>query len=203
MNTLLQTLNNFEEYLTEKRPNFVRSFLPSLSREQIDEIVSGLPFYLSEEIYTLYQWHNGIDVSIMDDKCFWLTDYDRFFSPLEICLEDYYELIQVKNDINDVDEEFVNTLWFPISRAFGESYTLTTGDSQRKKTSELISIWTYQDWVFGPNFDSLTSYIETVYDCYLAGIYSVDEEEHIIDNYNSKKYMQIYKKHNPNQPELR
>lgn len=42
-----------------ERINFETEFYPGLTREEIDEIAQEIPFTLPEELYELYQWHNG------------------------------------------------------------------------------------------------------------------------------------------------
>jgi hypothetical protein len=197
METLLTTLTRLDEYFASRRPIFSESLLPGLSVKEIDEVVADLPFRLSEEFYILYQWHNGLDISVIDSLRF--DSYFRFFSPLNICLEDYQDLMAIKLKSSDCDDETLNPQWFPIIRNFGESYLFTKGTTHQTSRSELIYLWTYQDWNFGPNYESIESFVKSIYECYITGVYDIDDNEEVICT-NEKSEEEIHRKYNPNQP---
>ncbi|MFM7887602.1 MAG: hypothetical protein ACKPCM_13130, partial [Pseudanabaena sp.] len=148
MDTLLTTLTRLDEYFASRRPIFAENLLPGLSVQEIDEVVAGLPFRLSEEFYVLYQWHNGVNISVKDSLRF--DSYVRFFSPLNICLKNYHFLMKLKWDC-DFDDDEINPKWFPIISNNGESYFFTKGSTVQMPSSELIYLWASEDWNFGPN----------------------------------------------------
>ena len=53
-----------------ERINFETEFYPGLTREEIDEIAQDIPFTFPEELYELYQWHNGVKERKGWDYCF-------------------------------------------------------------------------------------------------------------------------------------
>lgn len=53
-----------------KRIQFEGEFYPGLTREEIDEITKDLPFTFPEELYELYEWHNGMKEPRGWDQCF-------------------------------------------------------------------------------------------------------------------------------------
>ena len=53
-----------------ERINFETEFYPGLTREEIDEIAEEIPFTFPEELYELYQWHNGVKERKGWDYCF-------------------------------------------------------------------------------------------------------------------------------------
>ena len=40
-------------------PNRAAELRPGLTRNEINELVKDLPFNLPDEVYELYQWHDG------------------------------------------------------------------------------------------------------------------------------------------------
>ncbi|MGB3653290.1 MAG: SMI1/KNR4 family protein, partial [Rivularia sp. (in: cyanobacteria)] len=48
-----------EKYQTEKDGKKIPFLAPGLTFEEIENKLKNLPFKLSEELYELYQWHNG------------------------------------------------------------------------------------------------------------------------------------------------
>ena len=65
MSALTVALEIIKDYLIQHPPKYfskvVSRLKPGLSRKQIDVISKDFPYALPEEIYELYQWHNGID----------------------------------------------------------------------------------------------------------------------------------------------
>jgi hypothetical protein len=196
MDTLLTTLTRLDEYFASRRPIFAENLLPGLSVQEIDEVVADLPFRLSEEFYVLYQWHNGVDISVKDSLRF--DSYVRFFSPLNICLKNYHFLMKLKWDC-DFDDDEINPKWFPIISNNGESYFFTKGATDQTSSSELIYLWASEDWSFEPNYESIESFVKSIYECYIAGVYDIDDNEEVICT-NEKLEEEIHRKYNPNQP---
>ncbi|NES69668.1 MAG: hypothetical protein F6K24_32870 [Okeania sp. SIO2D1] len=60
MSALIEALERIKEYHLKHSPFAVEELQPGLTRTQIDELVKDLPFSLPEELYELYQWHNGM-----------------------------------------------------------------------------------------------------------------------------------------------
>lgn len=56
---LTQTLNRILEWHKQHIPQNLDYLQPGLSKNEIDNLTKDLPFQLSSELYTLYQWRNG------------------------------------------------------------------------------------------------------------------------------------------------
>jgi hypothetical protein len=83
MSEITEALQRIEAWLQNHMPNRAAELKPGLTRDEIDELVKDLPFSLPEEVYELYQWHDG---SV--DR-FVFVNYN-FFS-LNDAIEAYYE----------------------------------------------------------------------------------------------------------------
>ena len=60
MSVLTQALERIKNHHLEHNHKLVENLKPGLTREQIDELIKDLPFPFPEELYELYQWHNGM-----------------------------------------------------------------------------------------------------------------------------------------------
>jgi hypothetical protein len=67
-------------------------FQPGLSREEIEEKISELPFSLPEEVYELYQWRNGNPSGnlLIPGKLAGCQEYFWFMLSLENSLDAYW-----------------------------------------------------------------------------------------------------------------
>lgn len=65
MSALIEALEIIKQYHiehpSEYRPEIISRLKPGLSRKEIDNLTKNIPYTLPEEVYELYQWHNGID----------------------------------------------------------------------------------------------------------------------------------------------
>ena len=59
MTALTVAIERIMNWLQQYQPEFAASFLPGLTREQIQEQTKDLPGLIPEEIYELYQYRNG------------------------------------------------------------------------------------------------------------------------------------------------
>ncbi len=57
--SVISALERIERWAAQNDPQFVSLLQPGLTQQEIDALVGGLPFALAEEVYDLYQWHNG------------------------------------------------------------------------------------------------------------------------------------------------
>lgn len=64
MSALTIALEIISRNLKRKAPEVVSHLQPGLTRQEIDEKTKDLPGRLPEEVYELYQWHNGFSQSI-------------------------------------------------------------------------------------------------------------------------------------------
>jgi SMI1 / KNR4 family (SUKH-1) len=59
MSELTEALESIRLWLEKNDPYEFSHLRAGLSRDEIDELVQELPFTVPEEIYELYQWHDG------------------------------------------------------------------------------------------------------------------------------------------------
>ena len=92
-------------------------FQPGLSRENIAVLTKPLPFSFPDEVYALYQWHNGIP----DESEFYFLFRDHRFLPLEEALMEYQQIVRYYPSIGD---EIDVGLCFPFAGFEGSYYCL-------------------------------------------------------------------------------
>jgi hypothetical protein len=143
---------------------------PGLSTETIEIQLQSLPFHLSQEVYTLYQWRNG--------DC---TDYtDLFplarFLPLEEAVTFYQEQIQLSQE-NEGDLDPADRLWkpgwFPVFQWDYKVYHVVLGQETPTATAPVL----YYDPELNRTFRyaSLTQLLQIVVECYETGAYFLKE----------------------------
>ena len=59
MSEITEALQRIEVWLQNHMPNRAAELRPGLTRNEINELVKDLPFNLPDEVYELYQWHDG------------------------------------------------------------------------------------------------------------------------------------------------
>jgi hypothetical protein len=59
MSELTEGLGRIYSWFAEKIPDRISQIVSGISLEEIDEKVQELPFKVPNELYELYQWHNG------------------------------------------------------------------------------------------------------------------------------------------------
>ncbi|HEY9848805.1 MAG TPA: hypothetical protein V6D28_05075 [Leptolyngbyaceae cyanobacterium] len=85
MVTLTEALNRIMKWLQQYTPEFANSFLPGLTREEIEEIIKALPGKVPEEIYQLYQFRNGT-LKEMKSTVYPLFEFLPLAESVEVCL---------------------------------------------------------------------------------------------------------------------
>ncbi len=59
MSEITEALQRIEVWLQNHMPNRAAELKPGLTRDEIEGKVKDLPFSLPEEVYELYEWHDG------------------------------------------------------------------------------------------------------------------------------------------------
>lgn len=188
-----------EEHEPLEYPRF-ESLQEGLTREEIDDLTSGLPFRLPIEVYELYQWGNG---AWMDEE--WHGQYflGEVFLPLETAVaiyetiaqpfseedyfpEDYSSLMaevswgdELINSLDGGEFSWARKIWhprlFPIFWAYdnAEGCHAVVGDLVQQDTSPVLTV----DFI-GDNYgeyiiaySSLTKMVQAEAECYEASLY--------------------------------
>ncbi|MEO0685067.1 MAG: hypothetical protein AAFY76_08495, partial [Cyanobacteria bacterium J06649_11] len=177
-------LNKILNWFESNKPSTIESLQPGLTIEEIDEKVKDLPFRLTQEVYELYQWRNGM---IDDGSCFFR--YYRFI-PLEETLE----------ESNLFEEAWGLSLpfgWFPLFEFEGDFFAVI-GAEENTENSPILN--TYEDTYIA--YKNLTNMMLYIAECYETGAYYIGESgdleedriaaKNILLKYNSE-YHSLFK----------
>jgi hypothetical protein len=139
MSKLTDELEYILNWLKSTNLELVDSYNSGLLHPEIDTIVKNLPFKLSDEIYELYQWRNGVadlgfnNYHLPVEFLFpeQLFNYSPIpFTTLQESVSNYHDLCQVSQDTMDVssDYEFWNQKWFPFASFENKRILYIVGD---------------------------------------------------------------------------
>lgn len=172
---------------------------PGLTRGQIDAQVQDLPFQLPEEVYQLYQWHNG---SSAEQYIEFLPQY-RLLS-LEDAIAQYQMTVEIWVDSSETEKcddgwSWVER-WFPLFAVDGNFYMIE-GPSQPKTTAPIIHFSKYGDNHLICN--SLTEIMLVIAECLETGAYFFPQSEsgdtYLYLDKDETREAQIWLKHQPQQ----
>jgi hypothetical protein len=214
MSKLTDKLEYIWSWLESTNLDFFDCYNPGLTRQQIDEIVKDLPFKLSDEVYELYQWRNGIaelgynnnypPVEFLFPEQF-LNNSPISFCSLQYSFSNYHALWQLEQSImmNKPFDDYKgwDQKWFPIASFENNKILYVVGDLE---PSPVYLI----DYVFLDNplrvYKSLTSMISVIAECCEFGLYEIipdeyGEEDDMIIRIDEQKLeleKEIYRKYN-------
>ncbi len=129
---MINVLNEIMIWHETYQPNYASSFLPGLSRQEIDSCVSIIDGYISEDIYQLYEWRNGTNKEYYETSI--NVEPFLYFRPFHSALEDFKRMYEFNNS-----EEFFNyqgNKLFPFM--LYEKYFYTTVVSNKKQQESCI-----------------------------------------------------------------
>ena len=163
---LLNGINRIVAWLEENAPDQVANFLPGLSLQEINEKISPLPCKLSQEVYDLYQTHNGTEGESE------LFVYHSFM-PLDTAVE-YFEYLNEKESIQFRYRDGDPTYLFPVFDFQGEYFAIAGGET----TTETSPVYHVSDCCeCSLAFNSLSTMMLTLAECYESGVYVASCEE--------------------------
>ncbi|XSG75694.1 SMI1/KNR4 family protein [Herpetosiphon llansteffanensis] len=159
-----QLLQSIANYTAQVDPELLTALQPGYSPEQIASVI---PFNLPAEILELYAWHNGTNNEYK--KLFY---YHHFLS-----IEDAYQIYQDLMQTNrEIEIEAYEPFLFPLFDFEGEYYMVQM-DATR---DDYGSIW----FIFhgsGQVYDSLTTMLAAIEECYALGAYFIQDAEYVPD----------------------
>ena len=85
--SLIAVLDRIMNWMLTNQPSYAESFLPGLSRQEIDSICEVIPGCLSEDICQLYQWRNGTN----EEYWRWMLNFHLHYQPLQEVVMDILE----------------------------------------------------------------------------------------------------------------
>ena len=157
---------------------------PGLTRAQIAKQLLELPFTPPEEIFQLYQWHDGVN-----EACQVSLFRDHQFLSIEQAKEEYETLCTYYVG-ERIDYGVDLSKCFPFAGFEGSIYVLPA-ESQTLKPeleSPVISVFEGVDVYFR----DLSTTIETCIAWYVEGVYQVDDY-----SVDEKRELEIWKRLNP------
>lgn len=190
-------MNNLKSLLTELKNELLIVGSPltdffeiGLDRKNIELKISDSGLIFSEDIYDLYQWHNGLKREVLEYKT--LGEMRLFgyaiFHDFDIAYQEYLAY----SNANYWDKYL-----FPLFGSGGGDYYLIDCNKNSKSFSQLF--------YFSPGdpdfqgvisiYDSLNSLISTIIECYRTKVYYLDEDKCLETNYSAE--LEISKRLNP------
>ncbi len=172
--SITAALERIERWAAQNDPQFVSLLQPGLTRQAIDALVSGLPFSLAEEVYELYQWHNGQQFS--EFRFGMLESHMYPFMPFTEALDEYNQF-QAENYSQEVEGgscQFPDAGgWFPIL-GMERYFKASLGTSVGEPTSPIVGLT--RDGNAYLAYASLKVILEFQSDLYESGAMRHDEE---------------------------
>ena len=153
-------------WLQEHKSHYASTFLPGLSREEIEATVADLPGQIPEEVYELYQWRNGTPEEDIETVAYPYLG----FIPLEEAVQACKALVELNRD--DELVVFEGKSLFPFFCSNGE-YCSVILDSQQQEQSLVLDIGAECD--VSIIYKSLTSMMVTLAECCETGAYYIGE----------------------------
>ena len=177
MSELTNALDRILNWFQNNKPSTIDSLQPGLTVEEIEEKAKDLPFRLTQEVYELYQWRNGM---VDDGSCF----FSAFrFLPLE-------EAIKYSKSVVEDIEIFFPFGWLPIFEFEGD-YSAVICAEEKTESSLILDI--YEDTNIA--HQSLTNMMCCIAECYETGAFYIDESGNLEENEVAAK--NILLKYNP------
>ena len=161
MNDLNKALKRVQDWFESYRPNYVTSLQAGLTRKEIEKKVSSFPIQLSEEVYTLYEWHNG-----SDSWEFFFPGY--CFPSLENAIADMYPVDSEFSSYTLLLEEIDTYFLLPVFSYDFTSISTLEIDTKRDHSFVLKSVPEETPSIYSFN---LTRMIEVIAKCFESGAY--------------------------------
>lgn len=214
MPELTDKLEYIFDWFKSTNLEFVDCYNPGLTYQKINEIVSDLTFQLSEEVYELYQWRNGmVDLGFNNnyppvDFLFpeqLVSDSPIPFWPLQDSVSNYHDLWQLEQSsmMNKPYDDYKGweQKWFPIASFENKRMLYVIGDIEPSPVYLIDSLFLHDPLRV---YKNLTSMISVIAECCESGLYRLipykcgEEDEMVIriDEQKLELEKAIYRKYN-------
>ena len=182
MSDLIRALDRIMNWLEEHQPEYAASFLPGLSRQEIDKFINPLNIVFPEEIYELYQWRNGRRLEVFHSSVMTFPSIYHFL-PL-------HKAVEKKNiewinsspmDGGFLTSEYENKILLPFLEGNKDMCAVVVSRKREKKypvvelliaDNPSVCCW------------SITSMMLVFAEAYETGAYYFDEDKFIRADYN-------------------
>ncbi|MGD2179902.1 HEAT repeat domain-containing protein [Lusitaniella coriacea] len=154
MSQLTEALDRIESWLVKHQPELALGLEPGLSRQEIDTITTNSPNSFPEELYELYQWHNG-------STSYGFIPFYESFDSLQKSLEWYQECVR---------DGYLESHLFTVLMGEYEHYAVALGEHPNP-------VWyiVMDDCIEEIRWNSLTDLMLATAECYETGAYYLDE----------------------------
>jgi cell wall assembly regulator SMI1 len=180
---LTETLERILVWMKKNNPVVAAALKPGLTKSEIADKVSSLPFQLPEEVIALYQWRNGVREDC-PGSFIW---YHNFLS-LDRAIHEY-------EGMNGLNLSGWHKNWFPLFDFEGEYYFVPC--SKKKHSALPIGYYFLEETEATVCYTNLTTMMQTALECFETGAVFVEDKEKGILRENIRDVKRIYEKHNP------
>ncbi|MBD2197706.1 MULTISPECIES: HEAT repeat domain-containing protein [Calothrix] len=179
MSFLTETLERIFKHLQQYRPEVALLLKPGLTIEAIQSQIHDLPFCLPQEVYELYQWHNGIDYSNLSKNENFHLDINFIpgldFLPLEEAIKSSKEIEEFRNEYTSPEDENCHKPWFPIFGSDDLEYLIVFGDSVNNENSPIMHCHLGGGSLPKFQYPNLITFMMVVAECYETNAYYIVE----------------------------
>jgi len=168
---------------------------PGISKEVVDNNLTkaNLDVAFPDEIYSLYEWHNGVNENEAREKDIGELSLFKLgiFSSLSFAIDNYIEYA--------VQNSYWSKGLFPLFESGGGDYYLIDSN-KHSATYKMIFFYSPSNSYFqgvASIFDSLDSLLSSVIECYREKAYYFSPDSPDLE-IKPKLEMAIWRKHNPN-----
>jgi hypothetical protein len=191
--SLIASLDRIMSWMIANQPIYAESFLPGLSRQEIDSICEVIPGCLSEDIYQLYQWRNGTN----EEYWRWMWNFHLHYQPLQEVVETCLAIIEIgSDDIGDDGCKFDGKYIFPFFHLEKNYYCtlISEGISESSVIVDLYAGGGVMDIVLA--FNSLTCMLEMLAEGLDTGVFFLDEGNDFAWDQNKNDVQMLFYKYN-------
>jgi cell wall assembly regulator SMI1 len=168
MSDLIIALDRILTWIQTVKPTLAETLQPGLSKAEIKKKTENLPFDLSQEIYELYQWHNGTNDKM---ECWFFAEYN--FNSLDESLALYQKLMSWQDEFQTEFHEMWNSMWFPLFVLDIKENLFTVCADEKLQNSPILKYFIESGETI--KYKSLTNMMLVIAECYETGVYYVDE----------------------------
>ena len=182
MRQLTHALERILHVWRQDREELVSLLQPGLSTEKIEEQLLNLPFRIPREVYSLYQWHNGILSPRFSDFVIDFLPGFRFSLLAEAVnqcqkVEEFrQEYISFARSYPSYSDEYCDKPWFPIFDGRELGHFIVLGDKEIQEFSPVLSISWKRDETVKLEYPNLANMMAVVAECYETGAYYIETQ---------------------------
>lgn len=172
MGELTNALERIFDWMQKHDPYISSIWQPGLSLSEIEDKVKVLPFRLPQEVYELYQWRNGF---MLGKKGWVMALGGHDFYNLDFQVKQYFdtkEYCEKCMALDNSSEPFRDSQWFSLLGHDKQDY-FVIGEQEQKQASPIycFDYGDIYDFRAKLKYNSLTSMMLTIAECYETGAY--------------------------------